>query len=119
MINVKTKSQMNLGVQEVREPTRFQVLSRVSRGSTGTIRLAVPKAGKICADGNEIERAEVIADEEGRVTLELELEPAARIAVEERGRIRAHIRLSYAPQGGYPITKTVPLIFGWKRRRGG
>ena len=117
MINVKTKSQMNLGVQEVRERITFKVLSRVARKSTGTITLSVPKAGKICADGNEIERAEVVAEEEGRVSFEVRLESAAMTVVEGRGRIRTHIRLSYTPQDGYPITKTVPLIFGFKGGR--
>jgi hypothetical protein len=110
---------MNLGVQAVRQRTTFQILSRRSRGSAGVITLAVPGAGKICADGREIERLELVAEEAGRVTLDVELEPAAKAAVEEHGRIRAHIRLSYAPQGGYPITKTIPLLFGWKQRRRG
>jgi len=117
MINVTTKSLKNLDVQAVRERTTFQILSRGARGSTGVITVAVPRAGKICADGNEIERVEVVVAQEGRVTLEVELEPAARDVVENRGRTRGYIRLSYTPQGGYPITKTFPLMFGWKQRR--
>jgi len=115
MINVRTKSQNQLyRVQRVPQRTTFQVVSRVSRrGSlTGVITLAVPKAGKITADGNEIKRAKATAPKEGRVTLLVELKPAARTAVKRYGRIRAHIRLSYVPRGGNAITKTVPLIFG-------
>jgi hypothetical protein len=76
------------------------------------ITLAVPKAGKISADGNEIKRAKVSARKEGRVTLEVELTPAAKRAMKRHGRIRVNIRLSYVPRGGLAITKTVPLIFG-------
>jgi hypothetical protein len=117
MINVKTKSQTNLAAQEVRERTKFRVLSRVPEGSTGLITLDVPKPGKISADGREIERAEVVAHRAGRVTFQVRLEPAARVAIKDYRRIRVHIRLSYEPQDGYPITKTVPLIFGYKQKR--
>jgi hypothetical protein len=117
MISVKTKPQAELPIQAVRERTTFQVLSRTSRGEDGgVITLAVPKAGKVSADGNEIKHAKVSARTEGRVTLEVELKPAARTAVKRYGRIRANIRLSYVPRGGHAITKTVPLIFGWRRR---
>ncbi len=74
--------------------------------------LAVPKAGKISADGYEIKRTKVSARKEGRVTLEVELTPVAKRAVKRYGRIRAHIRLSYLPCGGHAITKTIPLTFG-------
>jgi hypothetical protein len=117
MINVKTKPQVRLPVQAIKQRTTFQVLSRTSRGeSRGLITLTVPKAGKISADGNEIKHAKVSARTEGRVTLEVELNPAAKTAVKRHGRIRAHIRLSYVPRGGHAITKTVPLIFGWRQR---
>jgi len=114
MINVKTKPQRALPVKAVRERMTLKVLSRVARGSTGAITLIVPKAGKVTADGNEIQRANMTADTDGRVTLEVELTPAAKRAMEDCGRIRAHIRLRYVPRGGLPITKTVPLIFGWR-----
>jgi hypothetical protein len=106
---------LSLGVQEVRERTKFQVVSRVSRGPTGVITLAVPKAGKVSADGEGIERAEVVVRKAGRVTFEVRLNPETRNAIKGDRRIRAHIRLSYAPRDGYPITKTVPLIFGHGR----
>jgi hypothetical protein len=51
------------------------------------------------------------------VTLEVELKPVAKSAAERHGRIQAHIKLSYVPRGGYAITKTIPLIFGWKQSR--
>lgn len=76
------------------------------------ITLAVPKAGKISASGNEIKNAKVTARKEDRVALEVQLKPAAKTAVKRYGRIRANIRLSYVPRGGHAITKTVPVIFG-------
>jgi hypothetical protein len=113
MINVKTKSQSRLPVQQVHRHTTFQVLSRGARGgSKGWITLAVPKAGKVSAAGSEIKNARVSAGSAGRVTLEVELTAAAKRAVKRHGRIRAHIRLSYVPRGGRAITKMVPMIFG-------
>jgi hypothetical protein len=118
MINVKTKSQDKLHqIQRVPERTTFKVLYRVPRGETATITISVPKAGKIIADGHEIKRAKVIARKQGRVTLEVELNAAAKNAVKRHGRIRAHIKLSYVPKGGHAITKTVPMIFGWTQRQ--
>jgi hypothetical protein len=117
MINVKTKPQAALPVKAIRERTTFQVLSRRPRGeSGGIITLTVPRAGSVSAGGNEIKSANVSARKEGRVTLEVELTPAARAAVKRHGRIRAHIKLSYVPRGGHAITKTIPLIFGWRSR---
>ena len=79
MISVKTKPQTELPIQAVRQRTTFQVLSRTSRGETGgAITLAVPLAGKITADGNEIKHAKVSARADSRVTLEVELKPAAK-----------------------------------------
>jgi hypothetical protein len=116
MINVKTKSQEKLyQIQRVPERTTFKVLDREARGFTGVLRIIVPKAGRITADGNEIKRATVAAHKEGRVTLTVELNPAAKTAVKQYGRIRAHIRLSYVPRGGHAITKTTPMIFGQKK----
>jgi hypothetical protein len=80
------------------------------------ITLAVPKAGKIIADGNEIKRAKATARKGGRVTFEVELNTIGQTAVKRYGRIRAHIKLSYAPRDGHAITKTVPLIFGWEQK---
>jgi hypothetical protein len=115
MINVKTKSQGKLRVQAVRQRTTFQVLSRVSRGeSYGVITLAVPKAGKVLAEGNEIKRVKVTVRKDERVRIEVELKPTAKTAVKRHGRIRVNIRLSYVPRGGNAITKTVPLIFGYR-----
>jgi hypothetical protein len=116
MINVKTKSQadLGLGVQEIRERIKFQIASRVSRGSTGVITLTLPKPGKVSADGGGIERAEVVVRRAGRMTFEVKLNRRAREAINDGRRIRAHIRLSYEPQDGYPITKTFPLTFGQK-----
>jgi hypothetical protein len=115
MINVKTKPQGKLRVQAVRERTTFQVLSRVSRGECyGVITLAVPKAGKVIADGSQIKRAKATVRKDDRVKLEVELRPAAKSAVKRHGRVRANIRLSYVPRGGNAITKTVPLIFGYR-----
>jgi hypothetical protein len=118
MINVKTKPQASLHrIQRVPERTTFKVLDRVPRGSTGVLTIAVPKAGKITADGHEIKRATVTAHKAGRVTLTVELNPAAKAAVRQHGRIRAHIRLSYVPRGGHAITKTTPMILGQAQRR--
>jgi hypothetical protein len=116
MINVKTKSQadLGLGVQEIRERIKFQITSRMSRGSTGVITLALPKPGKVSADGGGIERAEVVVRRAGRMTFEVKLNRRAREVIKDGRRIRAHIRLSYEPQDGYPITKTFPLTFGQK-----
>jgi hypothetical protein len=113
MINVKTKSQSRLPVQQVRRRTTFQVLSHGARGgSKGVIMLAVPKAGRVSAAGSEIKDAKVAAAGAGRVTLEVELTSAARRAVKRHGRIRAYVRLSYVPRGGRAITKMVPMLFG-------
>ncbi len=113
MINVKTKSQGRLSVQQVRQSTTFQVLSRGARGgSKGVIMLAVPKAGKVSAAGSEIKNAQVAVGKAGRMALEVELTAAAKRSVKRHGRIRAHVRLSYVPRGGRAITKTVPMIFG-------
>jgi hypothetical protein len=113
MINVKTKSQGRLPVQQVRRHTTFQVLSRGARGgSKGWITLAVPTAGMVCAVGSDKKHARVSAGGAGRVTLEVELTAAAKRAVRRHGRIRAHVRLSYVPRGGRAITKMVPMLFG-------
>jgi hypothetical protein len=66
MINVKTKSQDQVHrIHRVVEPTTFRVLSRVGRGSSAVITLDVPQAGRICADGREIERVERFAQRRG------------------------------------------------------
>jgi hypothetical protein len=116
MINVKTKPQSSLRLQAVGQRTTFRVLERIPRGSSwGVITVAVPKAGKMIADGSEIKRVQVTVKKESRARIEVELKPAVRRAVERYGRIRANIRLSYVPKGAHPITKTVPLIFGYRQ----
>jgi len=113
MINVKTKSQSRMSVQQVRRHTTFQVLSRGARGgSRGVIMLSVPKAGKVSAAGSEIKNAMVAVGKAGRVALEVELTAAAKRSVKRHGRIRAYVRLSYVPRGGRAITKMVPMTFG-------
>jgi hypothetical protein len=95
MINVKTKSQDQVHrIHRIPERTTFKVLSRMARGTTGVITIAVPRAGTITADCYEIKRAKVTARKEGRVTLEVELKPVAKSAAERHGRIQAHIKLS-------------------------
>ncbi len=78
------------------------------------ITLAVPRAGKVIADGSEIKRAKVAVRNDSRVRLEVELNSAAQKDVKRYGRIRANIRLSYVPRGSHAITKTVPLTFGYR-----
>jgi len=51
------------------------------------------------------------------MTFDVRLSRRAREAIKGDRRIRAHIRVSYEPQDGYPITKTFPLIFGYKQGR--
>jgi hypothetical protein len=114
MINVKAKTQGTLKTQRVHERTTFQVLDRVARGTTGVFYLEVPSAGKISASGSEIKNAKTTARKAGRTTLEVDLNGKAAGAVRRHGRIRAHIRLSYTPRGGLAVTKTVPLIFGYR-----
>jgi hypothetical protein len=114
MINVKAKPQGTLKTQRVQQKTTFQVLSRVTRGSTGVITVDLPSAGKISASGTEIKGVRATAHRPGRTTLEVDLKGRAATAVRRHGRIRAHIRLSYIPRGGLAVTKTVPLIFGYK-----
>jgi hypothetical protein len=86
----------------------------VGRGVTGIITVDLPSPGKITASGSEIKTVKVTASKAGRTTLELSLKGRAATAVRRHGRIRAHIRLSYTPRGGLAVTKTVPLIFGYK-----
>jgi hypothetical protein len=56
----------------------------------------------------------VVVRRAGRMTFEVKLNRRAREVIKDGRRIRAHIRLSYEPQDGYPITKTFPLTFGQK-----
>lgn len=114
MINVKAKTQGTLKTQRIQKKTTFQVLDRVARGSMGVLYLDVPSAGTISASGSEIKNAKTRATKGGRTTLEVDLTGKAAGAVRRHGRIRAHIRLSYTPRGGLAVTKTVPLIFGYK-----
>lgn len=114
MINVRAKPQGTLKTQRVQTRTTFQVLSRVTRGCTGIITVDLPVAGKISASGTEIKGVRVTAQRAGRTTLEVDLKGKAANVVRRHGRIRAHIRLSYIPRGGLAVTKTVPLIFGYK-----
>ena len=113
MINVKSKTQGTLKTQRVQTKTSFQVLNRVSRGVTGIITVDLPSPGKLSASGSEIKSVKMTG-KAGRSTMEVTLKGQAATAVRRHGRIRAHIRLSYTPRGGLAVTKTVPLIFGYR-----
>lgn len=115
MINVKAKPQGSLKTQRVQRKTTFQVLDRVARVKSGVLYLDLPAAGTVTASGAEIKNAKVTVRKAGRASIELELNGrATTAAVKRRERIRAHIRLSYTPRGGLAVTKTVPLIFGYR-----
>jgi hypothetical protein len=114
MINVKAKPQGTLKTQRIQAKATFQVLSRVTRGPTGVITVDLPSAGKISASGSEIKGVRTTVHKAGRATLEVDLKGRAATAVRRHGRIRAHVRLSYIPRGGLAVTKTVPLIFGYR-----
>lgn len=114
MINVKAKTQGSLKTQRVYKKTTFQVLDRVARGTTGVLYLELPFPGTVTASGSEVKKAKTTVRKAGRATLEVDLNTKAAGAVRRHARIRAHIRLSYTPRGGLAVTKTVPLIFGYR-----
>lgn len=87
------------------------VVKQVGRNGVTTLTLRVPGPGKLKAKGKLIKPASAKAAKAGKVKLRLKLTPSALKKLEEKGRLRVKVAVTFDPAGGPPRTKVMQILF--------
>jgi hypothetical protein len=91
--------------------TAIRVASHKVSGSTATVLVGVPGAGKLVASGSGVGTVSKSAPGAKSVTVSLALSSNARATVRSKGKVKVKVRLVFAPRHGQKLTKSVTLSF--------
>jgi uncharacterized repeat protein (TIGR01451 family) len=94
-------------------PNTLGVVSKTLKGSTVTLRVSVPEAGKLTATGSGLSVGSKSSEDREVVTLKL----GARLTAAQRATLKRHpgrkivttLKLRFIPKKGKPLTKAVSL----------
>ncbi len=80
-------------------------------GSSATLKVRVPDAGRVSVAGSSIRSASVSAAKAGSYTVKVALSAKAKASLKQRKTLKVSVRVSYRPADGETAAKTVQVTF--------
>jgi hypothetical protein len=95
-------------------PQAIKVTSKKAKGTTATISVSVPAAGKLTASAKGLSRASKTASGKSTVTVKLALTKAeaARLSKHKGRKVKAVIKLKFTPKKGSELDTNVIVLLG-------